>query len=192
MGKGAVCLHTEITFSQVVRQLRKKAPESPRSTEFTYLPSGNLRRFSPVFATLTRSRAENTYISSHSAGITLTPYGTPAWRIQNARATLTAVKRITRRETNPDVLLYAIPLSIHRRMIPHRQLKSGYGVREFYERAFEDCRLVYNRLRALERCRRTSRYGNSCAGGDREVHRGGAVANSSTGILDASRSCAPS
>jgi hypothetical protein len=40
------------------------------------------------------------------------------------------------------------------------------GVRQFYKRAFEDCRLIYNRLPSHEKYRRSLRFGSNCGNGD--------------------------
>jgi len=140
MGMDAVCLHTEITF---VTNGQAVAGENPRVAAFTYLPSEGFCRFS-LFCYPNQRQSREHIHSSHSAGITMTA----SVCVANTKctATVTSVKRIRRRETNPDVLLYAMTRSIHRRMIPHRQLKLELGCTEFYEPAFEDCRLVYNRL----------------------------------------------
>jgi hypothetical protein len=39
------------------------------------------------------------------------------------------------------------------------------GVRRFYEDAYADCRLLYDRTPALERSRHSSRCGSSCGSG---------------------------
>ena len=45
------------------------------------------------------------------------------------------------------------------------------AVRDFYEQAYRDCRLIYSRLPARDRCRHSCRCGSSCGSGADDMRR---------------------
>ena len=64
---------------------------------------------------------------------------------------------------------------------------SPQGVRDFYDRAHEDCRLIYTRLSTPGRSRRWCKFGRSCGSGNELPERRRKTSRLSPGSVPDSR-----